>query len=122
MPAIAPGDNLVGLIARGYLKVKSSLVITVTETPGDLVVERVTKGTGALVTQGVEPAKAEVYMDQPLYSVITCRDNIREVLRGTTSAACRNVVRGADTEWSTRFGIERTTAWIYLRASKPWIV
>jgi hypothetical protein len=107
------------LATRGYLKVKSSLLIIVTETPGDLVLERVTKGTGALVTQGVEPAKAEVYMDQPLYSVIICRDDTREDSRGTTSAACGNVVGRADIEWSTEFGIERTTAWINLRASKP---
>ena len=60
MPAMAPVASLVDLAARGYLNVKSWLVMTLTEAPAMLVLLGVMKATGALVTQGVKPAIAEV--------------------------------------------------------------
>ena len=67
VPAMAPEDSLLeGLAARAYLYVKSWFVIALAETPGEAIIVGGTSGRERLLTQGVSPARAEVWMDQPL--------------------------------------------------------
>ncbi len=117
VPAMARGDRVLeGLAARAYLNVKIWFVMVLTEIPGEAIVVGGTSGRERLLTQGVSPARAEVWMDHPLLAslVLETATHGMKDSRRTTGTARPNVICRTDAKLPTVLDDKWTTAWIFL--------